>query len=200
MPLNISIEDLFRGIMTILAGIDYSMNSPAICIYNTEDEFKFENLKFYNIGQLKTIVGTFGNVNIQFHKEYKTEEERFRNSTNWAIKILLDNGVESAVIEGYSMGSSSGLVFQIAENTSLIKQAMDLNGIDFSTPSPTQVKKNFCGKGNAKKDAMVDFFFNKFPDAELDKLLGRPKRLSKPIDDIVDSAAVLLSHKHFKEV
>lgn len=183
----------------IIAGIDYSMNSPAICVYDTEDEFKFENLKIYNIGQLKSIVGTFGNVDIQFHKEYESQEERFRNTAEWGTKILLDNKVTSAVMEGYSMGSSSGLVFQIAENTSLLKQAMQLNGIEFETPSPTSVKKNFCGKGNAKKDAMVDYFFDvKFPSSNLDTLLDRPKRLSKPIDDVVDCVAVLMMHKHFK--
>lgn len=187
--------------MTCIAGIDYSMNSPAICVYDTTKDFKFENLKFYNTGTLKTCTGQFGNVHIALIPPYTTQEERFRDSAKWGLDILLANGVESATIEGYSMGASSGLVFQIAENTSLIKQGMSLNGIDFETPSPTSVKKNFCGKGNMKKDGMVDHFYDVvFPGTELHDIIKRPNRMSKPCDDLVDSVAVLLCHKHFKKV
>lgn len=184
----------------IIAGIDYSMNSPAICVYDTTKEFKFENLKLYNTGTLKTCTGTFDNVEITLIPPYLSQEERFRVSAEWASNILKINEVESATIEGYSMGASAGLVFQIAENTSLIKQAMNLMGIDFETPSPTSVKKNFCGKGNMKKDGMVDFFYEKFAGVELHNIIKRPTKMSKPCDDLVDAVAVLLCHKHFKEV
>lgn len=185
----------------IIAGIDYSMNSPAICVYDTEKDFKFENLKFYNTGTLKTCTGTFGNIEIALIKPYSSQEERFRESAAWAMNVLLSNKVESATIEGYSMGASSGLVFQIAENTSLVKQGMNLHGIDFETPSPTSVKKNFCGKGNMKKDGMVDHFYDQmFPGIVLHDIIKRPTRMSKPCDDLVDGLAVLLCHKHFKKV
>lgn len=185
--------------MTAIAGLDFSYTSPAICVYNTEDEFKFDNLKLYNLGDKKTRVGTFGNISVEFFSPYSSQEERFRNITAWAGNILGINKVTSACIEGYSFGASSGLVFQIAENASLIKQYMNLNGIEFTTPSPSQVKKNLTGKGNAKKDAMVDRFQSIFPGIILNDILG-VKPMAKPIDDIVDSFAVMACNEHFKEV
>jgi Holliday junction resolvasome RuvABC endonuclease subunit len=90
-------------------------------------------------------------------------------------------------------------VFNIAENASLIKQFMSLNEIKFTTPSPSQVKKNFTGKGNSKKDAMVEEFHRRFPEVVLHDLL-KLKPMAKPIDDICDSFAVLLCHEHFTKV
>lgn len=183
----------------IIAGIDYSYTSPAICIYDTFEEFKFENLKFYNINGTKSRAGTYGNIIISAFQEYETQEERFRNICDWASDILVKHDVEEVCIEGYALGSSSGLVFQIAENASLLKQFMDLNGIKFTTPPPSQVKKNHTGKGNAKKDAMVETFHAKNPGIVMHDILNI-KAMAKPIDDLVDSYAVLRCHSYFNEV
>jgi Holliday junction resolvasome RuvABC endonuclease subunit len=182
----------------IIAGIDYSYTSPAICVYNTEREFKFDNLLFYNMNGTKSRAGHYQNITIDLFKEYETTEERFRNICDWASGILEVFHVQEACIEGYALGSSSGLVFQIAENASLLKQYMDLHGIAFTTPPPSQVKKNFTGKGNAKKDVMVDTFHH-LMGVKLHEILGI-KEMAKPIDDIADSLAVLRCHSFFKEV
>lgn len=183
----------------VLAGIDYSYTSPAICIYNTEDILEYANLKFYNMNDRKKITGQYDAISIKIFPEYSSPEERYRNISKWASDILKDNLVEEACIEGYSFGASSGLVFNIAENASLIKQFMNLNSIKFTTPSPSQVKKNFTGKGNSKKDAMVEEFHRRFPQVVLHDLL-KVKSMTKPIDDIVDSFAVLSCHEHFTKV
>ena len=180
----------------ILAGIDYSYTSPAICIYDTSKEFAFENLQFYNFNDKKKLMGDYGNIHLTTFPEYNSPEERYRNICNWASAILLHFNVKGACIEGYSFGASSGLVFNIAENASLIKQFMNIKGIDFTTPTPSQVKKNFTGKGNAKKDMMVEEFHRRFPKIKIHEILGI-KEMAKPIDDIVDSMAVLLCHEHF---
>jgi Holliday junction resolvasome RuvABC endonuclease subunit len=183
----------------IIAGIDYSYTSPAICVYDTNKELSFENLYFYNMTDKKKLAGDHGdNIHIAIFKEYLTQEERFRNIRNWASSVLSASRVSEACIEGYSFGATSGLVFNIAENASLIKQYMDVSKIPFTTPTPSQVKKNMTGKGNAKKDAMVAEFHKKFPHIKLHELLGT-KEMAKPIDDIVDSFAVLLCHSHFNK-
>lgn len=180
----------------VIVGIDYSMCSPAICVYDTETELKFENLHFFNINDKKKLKGSYGNIRIETFPVYNTQEERFRNICNWAGKVLVDMKVESAAIEGYSFGASAGLVFNIAENGSLIKQFMSLNSIPFTTPPPSQVKKSFTGKGNSKKDAMV-LKFEEILNVKINEILGI-KPMAKPIDDIVDSFAVLLCNEHFK--
>jgi Holliday junction resolvasome RuvABC endonuclease subunit len=186
--------------LTILAGIDYSFTSPSVCIYNTDEEFKFENLKFFNMGDKKKLAGIKDNIDIQLFPPYSSQEERFRNIASWASDKLERYSVTEACIEGYSFGASSGLVFQIAENAGLVKQYMDINSIKFTTPPPSQVKKFFTGKGNSKKDAMVDKFHDMFDHIKLHDMLGI-KPMAKPIDDLVDSLAVLMCHEHFtKEV
>lgn len=181
----------------IIAGIDYSYTSPAICVYDTKKEFKFENLKFYNLSGTKSRAGQYGNIGIDLFKDYTSTEQRFRNICDWASTILRINKVQEACIEGYALGSSSGLVFQIAENASLLKQYMDLSAIAFTTPAPSQVKKNFTGKGNSKKDVMVDTFHN-LMGVKLHEILG-VKEMAKPIDDIADSLAVLRCHSFFNK-
>jgi len=185
----------------ILAGIDYSYTSPAICVYDTDTELKFDNLKFYNMNDKKKMQGVYGdvhNIAITNFPAYLTQEERFRNICYWASNILKYGQVDEVCIEGYSFGASSGLVFNIAENASLIKQYMDLAGIPFTTPTPSQVKKNLSGKGNSKKDAMVAAFHQEFPNHKLHEILG-VKEMTKPIDDIVDSYAVLKCHSYFSK-
>lgn len=181
----------------ILAGIDYSYTSPAICVYDTCKKLTFENLSLHNFSDKKKLQGLHGsNVRIELMPEYSSPEERYRNICTWASRVLFEYKVEEVTIEGYSFGASSGLVFNIAENASLIKQYMSLKNIPFSTPSPSQVKKNFTGKGNAKKDMMVDRFHEVFPHIKIHEILGI-KEMAKPIDDLVDSFAVMLCHEHF---
>lgn len=185
----------------IIAGIDYSYTSPAICVYDTSRPLEFHNLSFYNINALKKTAGLYGigaNIRIDTFPDYRSQEERFRNICNWASSVLIAHGVDEACIEGYSFGASAGLVFNIAENASLIKQFMDMRGIPFTTPTPSQVKKNHTGKGNSKKDVMVEKFHEIFP-VKMHELLNI-KEMAKPIDDLVDSYAVLKCHSYFNEV
>lgn len=187
--------------MSKIAGIDYSYTSPSIVIFDTEKELKFENLFFYNFASKKSLAGRYGqNIIIEPMPEYNSPEERFRNISRWASKVLSGHQVEEVVLEGYSMGSSAGLVFQIAENTSLLKQYMDKNGIRFTTPAPTAVKKNFTGSGNAKKPDMIDVFEKRL-NVDIYEILGLNRKLKtppKPIDDLVDSYANLLMHETLK--
>lgn len=103
--------------------------------------------------------------------------------------ILQASGVKKVVLEGYSMGSSSGLVFNIAENTGLLKYKMWKAGIQVETPSPGQIKKHFTGKGNANKEAMGDRFFELFGFWFSD--LWTMKHYSSPENDLVDACAMV---------
>lgn len=185
--------------MTVVAGIDYSMSSPAITVYNTEDPLKFESLKMFNLTEYKTKVGVFGNVKIELLPEWSTPEERYHRNASWAIEILVEHGVEEVAIEGYSMGSNSGLVFNIAENGGALKQMIWKAGIKLmEPPAPGSVKLYHSGKGNSKKDAMIDRFNDLFM-VQLHEKIGLKTPYAKPIDDLVDSWAVLNTAFHITE-
>jgi len=177
--------------MTILCGLDYSINSPGLCIFDTQKELTFDNLKLYNINDKKKYTGVFGNITLDTIAPYNSQEERFRNTAQWAYDIISKNKVQFVTIEGYSMGSSAGLVFNIAENCSVIKQMLDLAKIPFDIPAPTAVKKFFTGKGNAKKELMVDTFEQKF-GVDIAKNINQENKYSSPTNDLVDSVAMMM--------
>ncbi len=173
----------------IVAGLDWSMTCPAICIYDTEKEFKFSNCQFFfYIGKNKFDVDV-GNLHGFMMSNWDTEQQRFDDISEWGIKILTKYGVKAACLEGYSMGSS-GRIFNIAENIGLLKHKMWKAGIDFITPAPTQVKKHFTGKGNAKKELMFSSLTEREPDVKIEDLL-KCKPGDSPVADIVDSYAMV---------
>lgn len=174
----------------IIAGIDFSMSCPSICVYDTSKELTFKNCKFfYLIGQ-KSKVGSFQNMHGFEHSEYTCLEERFNNISDWAMSVLNAAKVKRACLEGYSYGSK-GTIFNIAENTGVLKHKMWKAGIDFIIPAPTTIKKHFSGKGNANKQMMYD------SGREFDKTIPDVLELynwmadASPMADIVDSYAMV---------
>lgn len=184
--------------MTVFAGVDLSYTSPGVCVYDDFNPPIFESLNFFNLREDKTKndikrCGVFGNIRIDIQPKWTCAEERYSINAKWLTNILSAHKVEQVALEGYAMGARAGLIFNIAENTSLVKQFMFHNGIAFETPPPQVAKKLLTGKGNAKKEDMVNSFHALFPHVQLDKVLGI-KEYAKPIDDLVDSFGNLLAH------
>jgi Holliday junction resolvasome RuvABC endonuclease subunit len=88
-------------------------------------------------------------------------------------------------VEGYAMGAK-GQVFQIAENTGLLKHKLWLTGIPFVTPAPTAVKKHATGKGNAKKEDMERAFVEE-TGWDIRHELGQSAKSWNPSSDIIDA-------------
>jgi Holliday junction resolvasome RuvABC endonuclease subunit len=171
-----------------ICGLDWSMSCPCICVYDTKLPLTFNNCKFYFYIDSKKYDKSFANMH-GFKTDFsETEEERFDNIAEWAIKILKKNNVTEACLEGYSMGSK-GRIFAIAENIGLLKHKMWKAGIKFVTPAPTQIKKTFTGKGNANKEAMFNALKGKF-DIDLPTIL-QCKADASPLADIVDAFALV---------
>ena len=142
----------------IYAGIDYSMTSPAMCLYNDiAEEFNFEKCNLYFMTQTKKYEITFKNVIGQYF-EYSNEMQRYDIISSFFIdRILETNEPIKVLIEDYSMGSK-GRVFNIAENTGVLKYRFWNFQIDFETIAPTVIKKFATGKGNSNKEKMQDAF------------------------------------------
>ena len=97
---------------TTIVGIDYSLNSPAICI--ADNNFDFNKCSFHFLTGKKKHIGKFGKNIFGYEiKEYNTPIERFTNISTWAwIQFTNTNQTQQSFIEGYSFGSRS-IVFQI---------------------------------------------------------------------------------------
>ena len=195
----------------IFAGIDYSMSSPCICVWDSNTELKFENCLVYNFGNwsgVKRFEGTHENICILKQPTFTCNEERFRNISNWAKAVMIENKVDSVSIEGYSYGSK-GSVFEIGENTGVLKGMLFSMKIPFYILEPTHVKKVSSGNGAAKKSLLYQVFKER-TGISIERIIGYDSNTTKknldepwelkPVDDIIDSYFILECHPDIRNV
>ena len=103
--------------------------------------------------------------------------QRFSRLASWVCDELMWQMRPRIVIENYAY-AATGRVFDIGENTGILKYKLNKCGMRFETVTPQIVKKYATGKGNAKKADMYDAFVE---DTGID--LGKIKQWS----DIADS-------------
>ena len=171
----------------IIAGIDYSLRGPAVCLYKPVEGKKFshENCSFYFLTDNKR-QSQFSSTQIFGERlsDWGSDEERYESLADWAIDIVM--GATAIGIEGYAFGAQ-GRVFQIAENTGILKYKLYQLGIPVTIIPPSEVKKYATTKVNADKNLMYSAWI---ADTGIDlKGLLTPKKQDSgsPVSDIVDS-------------
>lgn len=187
----------------IIAGIDFSLNSPGITIYNSDSgEFCVENVHMYinqnNISQKECSRREYAGLNAlgiytTAQNQFKDTTARFWALADWILSIVILNKVDTVILEGYALGAK-GLIFNIAEATGILKFLLTLSGISVIIVPPTLNKKLFSGKGNANKELMIDTF-NKMNNVNIALKFGLDESFSgSPISDIVDSYSLIYSY------
>lgn len=174
----------------IICGIDYSMTSPALCI--GEENCLFENNIFYGFRRLKRHISTKKEIVLFDYPLYKTNEERFDKISDLMIETILLNKVDLCRLEGYSLGSK-GMIFDIAENTAVLKHKLYKNNINFELIPPKSVKLSFTGRGDCSKGVMYMFFRDKHCPYEIHHAIGDmdvPAEIDHPIEDLIDAYAL----------
>lgn len=173
-------------------GIDYSYTSPSICILGND----FLSSKFYFMNSTKKVcVDALNYEGLHFKKDhFKSDIERFDHVSDWALDKIAQYykpNETGLYMEGYSYGSSVGMVFNIAENAGLLKYKIyEKWGVSPELLAPTSIKKFFTGIGNCGKDGMV-FALQKNEGVNIMthlKMTG--SKIASPAHDIVDSYAV----------
>jgi hypothetical protein len=176
--------------------IDFSLNSPGICI--------FSNDKYYFIGYLKPGTGTRAEQKLQEELNL-LEDTRITNQPDWTnheaysksemikiqrhtqtahdiinmiIEIAGDDSPFVIAFEGSSYGSSSGTnnIIDMAAGAAILKMELmsRLKVLDMMTIAPSTIKKH-AGSGRLKKDELwVKFLDNVLNDSVLENqsLLG----------------------------
>lgn len=207
----------------IKIGIDFSLTSPSICVYkNGEYSFisffndsgknwkksKSKMYKYHNdLCNIIEIVPYTRNIDDSIYRnEQKTKMADALMITNLIIdrlNIIIDDDVVIG-LEGFSYGSISSSTLDLAMYNSFLRMKLIENfGSDcLNIISPTEGKKMLFGKGNAKKDDMIQAFIdNRLGDDLLVKNIfwqycktnGVDFKQPKPIDDLVDAYAILKS-------
>ena len=179
-----------------IAGIDYSLTSPAICVYKEEEDggyFDFDRCVFHYLfnserqRQLATGSG-LSNLKAEPYPEWKTAEERHEKLASWAYSRV--QGCDEVFLEGYAFATAAQAgVRSIAENTGLLKHKMWKNKVPFKSFPPTVIKKFATGKGNANKEVMYEAFVDELltPTDLKERLTPKATKVKNPISDLVDA-------------
>lgn len=207
----------------IKVGIDFSLTSPAICVYkNSEYLFisffndsgkdwrksKSKSYKYHNelCNIIEVIPYTRKIDDSNYRNEQKTKMEDALMIVNLIIdklKLVIDDDVIIGV-EGFSYGSISSSTLDLAMYNSFLRMKLIENfGSDVvNIVSPTEGKKVLFGKGNAKKEDMIQAFIDNRLEDELlmsnafwkyCKTNEVDFKQPKPIDDLVDAYGILKS-------
>ena len=165
----------------IKIGIDFSLTSPAICVYKN-GEYRF--ISFFNDGgkdwkksksktyryhnELCDIIEVIPYTRKIDDSNYRTEQKTkmadalmIVNLIIEKIKTVIDEDVAIG-LEGFSYGSISSSTLDLALYNSFLRMKLIENfGSDcLNIISPTEGKKMLFGKGNAKKEDMIQAFID----------------------------------------
>jgi len=177
-----------------IAGIDYSLTSPAICVYKEEEDggyFDFDRCMLHYLSnnkrqqQLASGCGV-SNIRAELYPKWNTAEERHEKLASWAYRIV--QGCEEVLLEGYAYGVTSNRA-PIYENTAILKHRMWKNKLSFKMYPPTVIKKFATGKGNANKEVMYEAFVDELltPTDLKERLTPKATKVKNPISDLVDA-------------
>lgn len=175
----------------VTIGIDWSMNSPSICLH-TGSQWSINHCKFlYFNGRKKSVVKTdlIHGYPIPLYDEIDPFS-RWEENARWAGQRLSSidiSSITAMAIEGYSYGSKGGLAFDIAENTAILKRELRLlfPKVPLIIFTPSQIKKFASTKGNADKILMHESFIKETGIDLTESIDVKPG--GNPISDIIDS-------------
>ena len=171
-----------------VAGIDYSLTSPAICVAKIINScITFENCKFHYLKQNKS-QESFGEIFAHEYPKYTDDIDRFTKLADWAIECIrwYHNRASHVYLEDYAF-AATGRVFNIGENTGILKQKLRSSGFRYTTIPPTVIKKKATGKGNANKELMYETFLAETNVDLQSRLTPKSTKIVNPVSDIVDS-------------
>lgn len=183
--------------MTRHIGIDLSLTSPSVCVLAEDDSFKAS--QFYFLTDVKKLVGTFDNIHGYLHRQWNYDIQRYEQITRWIFDCIHPEMSDKVWLEGYSVNSTKGKIYQIHENTAILKFFFFKYHVTCVTIPPTEIKKKFNGKGNASKEQMYETFLKSSYDIRDTLSLMKKEKIGNPVSDIVDSYACALVGKNYVE-
>tara|TARA_B100000900_G_C20561146_1_gene708959 strand:- start:402 stop:980 length:579 start_codon:yes stop_codon:yes gene_type:complete len=173
-----------------IAGIDYSLCGPAICISDMNEPFDFYSCEFFFLTNIKKYAKKIKqNITGETFLDYNQEIQRYETIADWAVDKVV--GCSRIGLEGYAY-NATGKIFHIAENTGVLKYKLYQKSLPVDVFTPSVIKKFATGKGNASKEKMYESFLQE-TGVPLNSFLGmsrqktEPQKIKSPVSDIVDS-------------
>lgn len=178
--------------MPRIIGIDFSLNSPAVCAHPKDKEWSIDQCSFMFLGSGKITAANYSCLPLAHG--YTNDITRFTMNAFCIYEWIEPTRDDLFFIEGYSFAAKGSRVFQIGEATGILMMMLsrdfkDQQFLDYpdriTRVSPPTVKKFATNSGRAKKEDMVEAF-NKDTGRDIYKEFGVDKIVS-PIDDLADA-------------
>ena len=194
--------------MNIFVGIDLSLTSPAVAIYNQKEK----HIIVYFYSQRKRYIRERTILPVEWRdcskfilSPFKTDKIDTSLHLYCRYHIIVSDilgclqpylGMKLMIrIEGYAFGISSCSGSILYEIGGILRYHLYSCGLTWEDIPPTSLKKKFTMSGSATKNTMYEHFVRKgFPD--LFELLSINDRICtdcipNPIQDIVDACALI---------
>lgn len=181
----------------IRIGLDLSINSTGVCVYNEKQDThtyyiithkltkKQKNFSHKNFKYIQYEKEAPNKMDPYGEKEWKKTCNVSRIADQIENIVLKQKGEVKCIIEGISYGSaSSNNLADLAGLNFIVRHMLWTHNIDFDIVSPAANKKFAVGNGQADKDLMINAWKHCQPEmAKIEEI---------KIDDIAD--AYFLSH------
>jgi len=166
----------------IIAGIDYSKNSPGVMISNIDKNFEIINTEYRGFTSVKKTTKLDSNL-IFYHKnEFNNDIEKAVWMRDHIIEFIED--VDYCAIEGYAL-AAKGKVFDIAEATMCTKLGIYEGHKALRIYEPSTIKLFATGNGNSAKVEMGDAYVKYEEKFKPD--LSHLTPYKPPSEDLVDA-------------
>lgn len=175
----------------IIAGLDYSLTSPALCI--GEAGASFHGCSCFAFAPSKKWIGNYPNVRLYEYPDWENKSHRYDILSEWVLHHLEEYEVDHLVIEGYSYGSKGRSVVDMGENGGILRWKLWNNKISYSEVAPSELKKMATGKGNANKEKMYFHFLEETDRDLIVELQKNGDKVGNPVSDIVDAYYLMKS-------
>jgi len=124
------------------------------------------------------------NITGEIFSPYDGDMQRYETIADWAEEKV--TGCFHVGLEGYAY-NATGKVFNIAENTGVLKYKLYSRSIPIEVISPSEVKKFATKKGNASKTLMYEKFLEE-TNVPLQTFFNMDEKdVKSPLSDIVDA-------------
>ena len=169
--------------MRCVAGIDFSLSCPAMCVH-LGSTWSPANCQFFYLYSVKKWIRQEANLLSSEFAPYFTIEERLDWITDWFVTHLQMFTKPEVFIENYSYSSHSSSTHILAEGCGLLKHKLWKSHFAIHSLPVTGIKKFATGKGNATKEGMCQSFVNE--GLWLNKVIDCPLGKS-PLADLADA-------------
>lgn len=170
-------------------GIDYSLNSPALCFYDGANPPRWW---CHYKPKTKTLHPFLSSVSWSVSAPNIDDTDRHIELATWVVQCVLNENPSLIVLEDYAF-AAQGRITGLAENGGVLKAFLhtQVPHVPLHIVAPTTMKKFATGSGRAQKEDVWASFIKVFPHMASWPATVFPKsktdKINSPLSDLADA-------------